>query len=151
MHLAGETNIAASRQRVWEAVSDPERVAATGGGQATVEKIDDRHYRVTVVPAGLPMPVTVVLNVEITELTPPSRIAATIAGQVMGGDISGSGAIDLTEVEPKLTHAAWTADATMGGLLGGFEPMIQGPLQQAADKGMASLKARLEAEEAAAG
>jgi carbon monoxide dehydrogenase subunit G len=70
---------------------------------------------------------------------------------VMGGPINGTGSIDLAELGPKMTSATWVADATLGGLLGGFDVMIQGPIQQAADQAFASLKERLEAEELAAG
>ena len=151
MHLSGETEIAASRQRVWDTVSNPNRAAASGAsGQAQIEKIDDRHFKVTVSAPGA-MPMNVVLDVALTEVDAPSRLAATIEGAIMGGPINGSGSIDLAELGPKLTRATWVADVTLGGMLGGFEPMIQGPLQQGADQGFASLKARLEAEEAAAG
>jgi carbon monoxide dehydrogenase subunit G len=68
----------------------------------------------------------------------------------MGGPITGQGSIDLAELEPKLTRATWAADVTLGGLLGGFEGMMQGPIQNAADQVFASLKERLEEEEAAA-
>jgi len=152
MHLSGETDIAASRQRVWDSVSNPQAAVAEGdGAQAKVEKVDDRHYRVTVVPAGSPIPMSVTLDLELTEVTAPSRIAAAISGVVMGGPINGTGFIDLTELAPKNTRAQWQADATLGGLLGGFEPMLAGPIQAGADQGFESLKARLEAEEAAAG
>jgi Uncharacterized conserved protein len=150
MNLSGETEIAASRQRVWDTISNPNRAAASSSsGQAQIEKIDDRHYKVTVAAPGMPMGVT--LDMQVTELDAPSRIAATIEGAVMGGPINGTGSIDLAELGPKLTRATWVADATLGGLLGGFEPMLQGPLQQGADQGFVSLKTRLEAEEAAAG
>ena len=69
----------------------------------------------------------------------------------MGGPINGTGSIDLTELGPKLTRPVWVADATLGGLLGGFDSMIQGPHPGRRRTGFASLKARLEAEEAAAG
>jgi carbon monoxide dehydrogenase subunit G len=151
MHLAGETEIAARRQRVWETISNPSRAAeSNASGQAQIEKIDDRHYKITVsAPAAMPM--TVVLALALTDVDEPSRIAATIEGAVMGGPINGTGSIELTELGPKTTRATWVADATLGGLLGGFEPMIQGPIQQAAEQGFASLKGRLEAEEAAGG
>ena len=151
MHLSGQTEIAATRQRVWDTVSNPNRAAASNSsGQAQVEKIDDRHYRVTVSPPAGMIPMNVVLDLQLTELDAPSRIAATIEGMVMGGPINGTGSIDLQELGPKLTRATWVADATLGGLLGGFEGMVQGPIQQGADQGFASLKERLEAEEAAA-
>jgi carbon monoxide dehydrogenase subunit G len=150
MHLSGETEIGASRDRVWKHISNPSAAAAANsGGQAQVEKIDDRHYKVHVAPAGTPMPMDVTLDLELTEVTAPSRIAATIEGAVMGGPVNGSGSIDLAEVGPKLTRAVWVADATLGGFLGGFEPMLQGPIQQAAEKAMESFKTRLEVEEAA--
>jgi carbon monoxide dehydrogenase subunit G len=152
MHLSGETEIAATRQRVWETVSDPNRAAESNtSGQAQIEKIDDLHYRVTVSAPSAMMPMNVVLALELTEVDEPNRIAASIEGAVMGGPINGTGSIELAELGPKLTRTKWVADATLGGMLGAFESMIQGPLQQAADQGFASLKKRLEAEEAAAG
>jgi carbon monoxide dehydrogenase subunit G len=150
MHLSGETEIAAGRKRVWDTISDPNRAAASNtSGQAQIEKIDDSHYKVTVSAPTAMGPMNVVLDLRLTDLDAPSRIAATIEGTVMGGAINGTGSIDLTELGPKLTRATWVADATLGGMLGGFDAMIQGPVQQAADGGFASLKARLEAEEAA--
>ncbi|MFI5258113.1 MAG: CoxG family protein [Candidatus Limnocylindrales bacterium] len=150
MHLSGETEIAATRKRVWDTVSNPNRAAASNStGQAQVEKIDDRHYKVTVSAPAAMMPITVVLDVVLTGLDEPSRLAATIEGMVMGGPINGTGLIELAELGPKLTRATWVADATLGGFLGGFDAMMQGPIQQAADQGFASLKTRLEAEEAA--
>lgn len=151
MHLSGETEIAATRQRVWDTISNPNRAAASNSsGLAQVEKIDDRHYRVSVTAPAAMMPITVVLDLLLTDVGEPSHLAATIEGAVMGGAINGTGSIDLAELGPKLTRATWVADATLGGLLGGFDAMVQGPIQQAADGGFASLKARLEAEEAAA-
>ena len=151
MHLSGETEIAASRGRVWETISDPSRAAAfNSSGQAQVEKIDDRHYKVTVSAPSSMMPMNVLLDLQLTDVQEPSHVAATIEGAIMGGPINGTGSIDLAELGPKLTRATWVAAATLGGLLGGFDAMVQGPLQNAADKAFASLKARLEAEEAAA-
>lgn len=152
MHLSGETEIAASRDRVWNHISNPSAAAAANsGGQAQVEKIDDRHYKVHVAPSGTPMPMDVTLDLVLTDVTAPSRMAATIEGMVMGGAVNGTGSIDLAEAGPKLTRATWVADATLGGFLGGFEPMLQGPIQQAAEQAMGSFKARMEAEEAAQG
>lgn len=152
MHLSGETEIAASRQRVWDTVSNPNRAAASSSsGQAQIERIDDRHYKVTVSAPTAMMPINVVLDLALTDIDAPSRLAATIEGAIMGGPINGTGSIDLAELGPKLTRATWVADATLGGMLGGFDSMIQGPIQQAADQGFATLKTRLEAEEAAAG
>jgi hypothetical protein len=150
MHLSGETEIVATRQRVWETISNPNRAAASNSsGQAQVEKIDDRHYKVTVSAPGGVMPMNIVLDLQITELDEPKRIAAKIEGAIMGGPINGTGSIELAELGPKLTRLTWVADATLGGMLGGFEPMIQAPMQQSAEKGFESLKERLEAEEAA--
>ena len=151
MHLSGETDIAAGRGRVWDTISNPNRAAASSSsGQAQIEKIDDRHYKVTVSAPSAMMPISVVLDLTLTDFDAPSRLAATIEGAIMGGPINGTGSLDLVEVGPKLTRATWVADATLGGMLGGFDGMVQGPIQQAADQGFASFKARLEAEEAAA-
>jgi carbon monoxide dehydrogenase subunit G len=152
MHLTGETEIAAGRQRVWATISDPNRATAgSSAGQAQIEKVDATHYRVSVTATTAMMPVNVVLELELTEVDEPNKIAAGITGAIMGGPINGTGSIELTELAPKLTRAKYVADATLGGMLGAFEPMMAGPVQQAADAALASLKARLEAEETAAG
>jgi len=151
MHLTGETEIAATRERVWATISDPNRAAAgSSAGQAQIEKIDDRHFRLSVTATTAMMPVNVVLELELTEVDEPNRIAANISGAVMGGPITGAGSIELVELAPKLTRATYVADATLGGMLGAFEPMMAGPIQQAADQAFAAMKERLEAEEAAA-
>ena len=151
MHLTGETDIAASRQRVWDTIRNPNQAAASASqGQAQIEKIDDRRYKVSITATTAMMPVNVVLDLELTEVDEPNRIAATIAGSVMGGPINGTGSVELAELGPKLTRATYVADAKLGGMLGAFEPMMAGPVQQAADAAFASLKKRLEAEEAAA-
>jgi len=151
MHLSGETEIAAARERVWETISNPNRAAASNSsGQAQIEKIDDDHYKVTVSAPSSMMPINVVLDLQLTAVDAPTRIAATVEGSLMGGPINGTGSIELVELGPKLTRATWVADATLGGMLGGFDSMIQGPIQNAADEAFASLKTRLEAEEKAA-
>ena len=151
MHLSGETEIAATRQRVWDTISNPNRAATSNSqGQAQIEKIDERHYRVTVSAPTAMGPMNVVLELNVTELDAPSRIGGAIEGAIMGGPITGNGAIDLAELGPTLTRTTWSADVTLGGLLGGFEGMMQGPVQQSADAAFASLKERLEAEEAGA-
>jgi carbon monoxide dehydrogenase subunit G len=144
--------MAASRQRVWDTISNPSRAAVSGSsGQAQIERIDDRHYKVTVSAPAAMMPMNVVLDLQLTDVEAPSRLAAAVEGEIMGGPINGSGSIELTELGPKSTRASWLADVTLGGMLGGFDSMIQGPMQQAADQAFASLKIRLEAEEAAGG
>ena len=151
MHLSGETEIAAARERVWETISNPNRAAASNSsGQAQIEKIDDDHYKVTVSAPSSMMPINVVLDLQLTAVDAPTRIAATVEGSLMGGPINGTGSIELAELGPKLTRATWVADATLGGMLGGFDSMNQGPIQNAADEAFASLKTRLEAEENAA-
>jgi carbon monoxide dehydrogenase subunit G len=150
MHLTGETEIAASRQRVWDTIRNPNQTPASASqAQALIEKIDDRHYKVSITATTAMMPVSVVLDLELTEVDEPNRITAVIAGAIMGGQINGTGSIELAELGPKVTRAVYVADATLGGMLGAFEPMMAGPVQQAADQAFASLKERLEAEEAA--
>jgi carbon monoxide dehydrogenase subunit G len=149
MHLAGETEIAASRARVWAAISHPDRTAAsTAQGSAQVERIDDTHFRVTVAAAGIP--VQVVLSVELDDVAEPERIAGSIAGVVMGSAITGRASADLAELEPKLTKVTWLVDVTLGGLLSSFDGMLAGPLQKAAETAFEAVQEKLEAEEAAA-
>ncbi len=146
MQLHGETEIAAARQRVWEVLTDPRQVAECAPGEPDVEVIDERRIRVTAKVGNLMFRTTVVIEIELDEMEPPSRATGRAGGKVMGGPVDATGSLRLEEIGPSLTAVEWEAEVSLGGMLAGFAAMAEQPAQQAIDGTIDCLKARLEGE-----
>jgi carbon monoxide dehydrogenase subunit G len=149
VHLSGETEIAANRQRVWGTVTDPRQVAACVPGQPKVEVVDDRHMKVTAVAGSGFLRTTVVVDIRLVDLEAPSRATAAASAVVMGGPVKADGSLELTELPGGRTEARWSADVTLGGFLAGFAAMAEAPVRGGVDQTLACLKAKIEAAEAA--
>ena len=148
MHLSGETEIAAARQRVWDTLTDPHQVAACVPGRPEVTVIDERHLQVKAPVGNAWFRTTMVIDIQLTDLEAPERAMATAGGAVMGGAVHATGGVELDELGPALTRVAWTADLTLGGMLARFAAMAEGPAHDGVNKTLACLKTKLEAAEA---
>ncbi len=148
MQLSGEMEIAAARQRVWEVVTDPNRVGACLPADPKVEYLDDRHFHVTAEVGNAFMRATATIELELTELSAPARAQAEATAAVMGSPASASGWLTLTELAPESTHLVWAVELELGGILAGFKTMVQGPIQKGIDRTLECLKAGIEAEAA---
>jgi hypothetical protein len=146
MQLAGEIEIAASRRRVWDLLTDPHQVAGCVPGDPKVEVVDERNLRVTADVGNGFFRTTVTVEIELAELTAPERATAKATAAVMASPVTATGSLDLEELGPNLTRAAWTADVTLGGMLVGFAGMVQAPVQGGVDRTLECLKAKIEAE-----
>jgi carbon monoxide dehydrogenase subunit G len=146
MHLAGETRIAAPRQSVWDALTDPRQVAECAPGEPDVEVVDERRIRVTAKVGNLVFRTTVVIDIELDEMEPPASATGRASGTVMGGPVSAVGSLRLEEIGPSLTGVEWDAEVALGGMLAGFAAMAEQPAKQAIDGTIDCLKARLEGE-----
>jgi carbon monoxide dehydrogenase subunit G len=151
MHLSGETEIAAGRQRVWETVTDPRQVADCVPGRPKVEVVDDRHMKVTAAVGNGFLRTTVVVDIRLTDLQAPVRATAAAGTVVMGGPIQADGSLELTELAAGRTQAVWAADVTLGGFLASFASMVEAPVRSGVDQTLACLRAKIEAAEVAAG
>jgi carbon monoxide dehydrogenase subunit G len=146
MHLEGETEIAAGRQRVWAALTDPHVVAECVPGEPAIEYLDDRNLRVTAEFGNGFLRAPVTIEIELTELSEPARVQATATAAVMASPVAASGSLDLEEVGPELTRACWSAEVTLGGMLSGFGGMVQAPIKKGVERTLECLKASLEGE-----
>jgi carbon monoxide dehydrogenase subunit G len=144
MQLAGEIEIAASRRLCWETLADPHKVAECLPGDPRIEDVDERTFRVSVEVGNALMRTTVTADVSITELTPPETIGGSAKASVMASPVSADGAIALEAVNELLTRVTWTLEITLGGMLVGFAPMVQAPLQNGIDQALDCLKSRIE-------
>jgi carbon monoxide dehydrogenase subunit G len=147
MQLSGEIEIGASRQRVWETLTDPRQVAPCVPGQPRVEISDAQHLRVRAPVGNAWFRASLEVEIELSDFEAPARARAVASGTVMGGPVGATGELALEELGPARSRAVWTAELTLGGMLAGFAGMVGGPARDGVNRTLACLKARLEAAE----
>ena len=135
MEMVGERRIAATPQRVWEALNDPEILRQCIPGCQSLEKeADDRFNAVAEIKIG-PIGARFKGAVALSELDPPNGY--TISGQGNGGvagNAKGTAKVRLS-ADGAGTVLAYTVDAQVGGRmaqLGG--PLIDATARNMADK-----------------
>ena len=134
MQMTGEQKIAASRQKVWEALNDPEVLRRCIPGCQSLEKDGDRLKAVVEVKIG---PIGARFNgaVTLSDLDPPNGYTITGEGQAgTVGSAKGGAKVRLTDVAGA-TLLAYEVDAQVGGRmaqLGG--PIIDATAKQLAGK-----------------
>lgn len=135
MQMAGEQRIAAPRERVWEALNDPEVLKACIPGCQSLEKEgDDRFAAIAEVKIG-PIGARFKGNVQLTDLDPANGY--TIVGQGNGGiagSAKGNAKVRLSD-DGAGTLISYDVDAEVGGRmaqLGG--PIIDATAKQLAGK-----------------
>ena len=133
MHMSGEQRIAASRQRVWEALNDPEVLRqCIPGCQSLTKEADDRLAAVAEVKIG-PIGARFKGLVALSDLDPPNGYR--ISGQGSGG-VAGSakgGATVRLRDEGGATVLSYDVEAEVGGRMA----QLGGPLIDATAKQMA--------------
>lgn len=134
MEMKGEQRIAAPRDRVWEALNDPEVLRQCIPGCQSLEKDGDRLKAVVEVKIG---PIGARFNgaVTISDAKPPESY--TISGEGQGGTVGsakGGAKVHLAEADGG-TLLSYEVDAQVGGRLaqlGG--PIIDATAKQLAGK-----------------
>jgi len=136
MEMSGERRIAATRQKVWEALNDPEVLRqAIPGCQSLDKDGDDKFVAVAEVKIG-PIGARFKGNVALSDLDPPNGY--TISGSGSGGvagNAKGGAKVRLTDSGDGGTIIAYNVDAQVGGRmaqLGG--PLIDATAKNLADK-----------------
>lgn len=118
MELKGEQHIPAPRQRVWEALNDPEVLKQCIPGCQTLEKQGDDKFTATVKAKVGPVSASFTGEVTLSDLNPPESY--TISGEGKGGAAGfakGGANVHLAEDGPSATLLTYTVNANVGGKL----------------------------------
>ena len=118
MKLNGEQRIPASRQRVWEALNDPEILKQCIKGCESITKTSDTTYTARVVAKVGPVKAGFNGEVTLSNLNPPESY--TISGKGEGGVAGfarGKSDVRLVETGPEDTLMSYDVDAQVGGKL----------------------------------
>src|SRR6266436_2499754 len=117
MEMTGEFRIPAPRQRVWEALNDPEILKQSIPGCQTLEKVSDTEFNGKVVASVGPVRATFGGKVTLSDLDPPQSY--TISGEGSGGVAGfakGGAKVELTE-DGGATVLHYAVQAQVGGKL----------------------------------
>src|SRR5882762_5457048 len=133
MNMTGEQRIAAPRERVWEALNDPEILRGSIPGCQSLEKeADDRftaRVEVKVGPIGARFKGAVCLR----DLDPPSGYTLILEGNGgIAGSIKGSAKVRLSE-DAGGTLISYEVEAQVGGRMA----QLGGPIIDATAKQLA--------------
>lgn len=117
MEITGSQMLVASRQKVWDALNDPDVLKQCLPGCESVEKINAQQYTVIMSAAIGPLRARFNGTLRMTDATPPSACTMVFEGQ--GGPVGfgkGSSSVELTETSEG-TQLSYTASAQVGGKL----------------------------------
>jgi uncharacterized protein len=122
----GTKRFAAPRERVYEALNDPERLARLVPGVQRVDVHDDRRWTVeTRIPLGLTS-LRIAIRFVREEERPPEHARLTGSGHTFGASITVDTTFDLTEVAEG-TDMRWRAEAQVGGAMGRLGGAVLAP------------------------
>ncbi len=117
MEVTGEYRIAASRERVWEALNDPEVLRQCIPGCEEIDKLSDTEFTAKATLKVGPVKVTFKGKVLLSELDPPNGYRISGEGQGgVAGFARGEAAVRLAD-EGGATVLSYQVHATVGGKL----------------------------------
>jgi carbon monoxide dehydrogenase subunit G len=115
MQLTGEQKIAATRQRVWECLNDPEILKQCIPGCQSLEKTSEERFNAVVAIKIGPIGARFVGAVTLADLDPPSAYTITGEGQAgPAGFAKGSARVKLAD-DGDGTLLTYEVDAEVGG------------------------------------
>jgi carbon monoxide dehydrogenase subunit G len=116
MDMSGERRISAPRQRVWDALNDPEMLRASIPGCETVTRTAEDAFEAKVSLKIGPMAAKFGGKVKLENINPPASY--TITGEGNGGAMGfakGGADVALEELGPDETLLKYTVKAQVGG------------------------------------
>jgi hypothetical protein len=135
MKLTAEQRIAASRQRVWEGLNDPEILRASIPGCQSLDKVTDDRFTATVEVKVGPVGARFKGAVSLADLDPPNGYTLLLEGSGgIAGSMKGSAKVHLSDTSGG-TLISYDVEAQVGGRmaqLGG--PIIDATAKQLADR-----------------
>jgi uncharacterized protein len=130
MQLVGEQLIEAPSQRVWEALNDPDILAASLPGHQHLEKEADDRFLATVDVKVGPIGTRMKGSVTLTDLNPPSSYTLVLEGNGgIAGSMKGNAKVRLDETDGG-TRISYNVDALIEGRMA----QLGGPIIDATAK-----------------
>lgn len=131
MHFEGTVNIRASREKVWDFLTDPHAVSQCAPGVESVEIVTPgRQFRAAASVGLGSMKVRFMVDVEFAELDPPRRATLKAHGTAPGSVADGTGEMALAKGPDGSTDMRWTTDITVLGTIASLASRLMGNVAQ---------------------
>jgi carbon monoxide dehydrogenase subunit G len=130
MQFSGEERINAPRDKVWEFLTDPEKIAqcAPGLEEGGLTIVDDDHFNVKVRAGVGPIRSTFEFKCEWVERDEPNHARIVAKGDAPGSSVTMNATLDLSDAEDGLTVMNWATDAQISGRLAGVGGRLINPV-----------------------
>ncbi len=134
--------------RVWAFINDPEQIGPCVPGCGAIELIGARRYRASVRLAVGPIKTVFTVEVEVTEETPPERLASVTRGEEGGraSSLTANSLLALTPLDGDATEVHYESEVSVVGRLGKFGlGVMRKKVKSLGEAFAAALKERVEA------
>jgi hypothetical protein len=134
MAIQGEYRIAASQQKVWEALNDPAVLQACVPGCESLQMLSATDIEARVVAQLGPVKAAFTTKIVLSDLNPPSGYTLTGEGKAAVGFGKGSASVRLVQ-EGGTTVLSYTATLSLGGKLAQVgSRLVESATRQLADQ-----------------
>jgi carbon monoxide dehydrogenase subunit G len=122
MKIEDEFTVAAPIERTWEAIKDPRVVGPCLPGCEEIEELSPTTYRARVGVKVGPISARFVVEVEVIEETPPTRIVSVTRGEEGGkaSNVRADNVVTLTPTADGATAVRYESEVTVTGRLAKF-------------------------------
>lgn len=151
MRIEGSVIVDAPRQAVWDALQDPAVLARTLPGCDAFEEVGPDSYRATITAGIASIKGTYLGEVALSDRTAPERYRLRASGSGAPGTVSADALVTL-EPEGSATRVSYSADAIVGGVIGGVgQRMIAGVAKRMAAQFFAAVERDIKGERPSGG
>jgi carbon monoxide dehydrogenase subunit G len=116
MKIAGTVAVAAPRQKVWDALNNPDVLAKAIPGCEKFEKVGDDEYAITQSVGIASIRGRYTGKMALRDKNPPESCNLKIEGKGPGGFVNGTAKVTLAEKDEK-TDLSYDSEMQVGGLL----------------------------------
>ena len=127
MHFDGTVSINASRVKVWDFLTDPQKVSACAPGLEKLEILEPgKKFRATTSIGFGSVRVRFVNDVEWLEMDAPNLARMKAHGTAPGSGVDAESSMRLTDGQHGATDLAWSADITVVGTVASLAARLMG-------------------------
>lgn len=127
MRFEGTLSIQAPRAKVWDYLTDPEKVSKSAPGLESLEIVEPgKKFRATTSIGFGSVKVRFVNDVEWVGLDPPNRAQMKAHGTAPGSGVDATTSMTLTDGQAGATDLAWTADVNVVGTVASLAARLMG-------------------------
>lgn len=117
MHFTGKVEIKAPKERVYQFVLDPNKVAECAPGFKSMDILGPDHFKPTLAVGIGAIKATFTLDVQLEDVRPTDHAGMHGRGSAGGSAVDMKAAMDLTAASETETTMDWVADVNVSGTL----------------------------------